>query len=117
MKKLLFFLAAAVMAAACNNGDQYTVKGTITGNSEQLVNGTVYIVNRDRENPLRDTAQIVNGKFRFKGSVETPEPYFFMIEGVPGFVPFFLENAEVVITGVDTLLSQATVTGEVLRRP
>lgn len=111
MKKLLFFCTAAIMAVACNNGEQYTVKGTITGDSEQLVNGTVYIVNRDRENPIRDTAQIVDGKFQFKGSVVTPEPYFFTIEGIPGFVPFFLENAEVVITGVDTLLSQATVTG------
>lgn len=111
MKKLLFICTAAIMAAACNDGEKYTVKGTITGDSEQLVNGTVYIVNRDRENPIRDTAHIVDGKFQFNGSVETPEPYFFTIEGIPGFVPFFLENAEVVITGVDTLLSQATVTG------
>lgn len=112
MKKLLFLCAAAMLAAACTDGgDKYTVKGTITGDSDKLVNGMAYIMNRDRENPIRDTAEIVNGKFVFKGTVTTAEPYILSIEGIPGFVPFFLENADVVITAVDTLLSDAVVTG------
>ena len=58
MKKLLFICAAVVLAAACNSGDKYTIKGTVTGDSDKLVNGTAYLFNRDRENPIRDTRGI-----------------------------------------------------------
>ena len=47
MKKLLFICAAVVLAAACNSGDKYTIKGTVTGDSDKLVNGTAYLFNRD----------------------------------------------------------------------
>ena len=66
MKKLLILAAALVLAAACNNGSKYTVRGTITGDSEALVNGKAYLFNQDRENPFRDTVDVINGKFEFK---------------------------------------------------
>ena len=75
MRKFMFIGAALLLAAACNSGKQYTVKGTITGDSESLVNGKAYLFNRDRENPVRDTAEVINGVFEFKGSLETSEPY------------------------------------------
>ena len=56
----MFIGAALLLAAACNSGKQYTVKGTITGDSESLVNGKAYLFNRDRENPVRDTAEVIN---------------------------------------------------------
>ena len=111
MKKFFIICAAAVLAASCTGGKGYTVKGVITGNSDKLVNGTAYILNRDMKNPIRDTAEIVNGEFIFKGTVQTPEPFLLTIDGIPGFVPFFLENTEMTITGVDTLLGEAVVTG------
>lgn len=111
MKKFLIICAAAVLAASCTGGKGYTVKGVITGDSEKLVNGTAYIVNRDMKNPVRDTAEVINGKFVFKGTVQTPEPFLLSIDGIPGFVPFFLENTQVTINGVDTLLQEAVVTG------
>ena len=95
MKKLLFICAAVVLAAACNSGDKYTIKGTVTGDSDKLVNGTAYLFNRDRENPIRDTAEVINGKFVFKGSVTTPEAYLITIDGIPGMISLFLENAAV----------------------
>ena len=111
MKKFFIICAAAVLAASCTGGKGYTVKGVITGDSDKLVNGTAYILNRDMKNPIRDTAEIVNGEFIFKGTVQTPEPFLLTIDGIPGFVPFFLENTEMTITGVDTLLGEAVVTG------
>lgn len=113
MRKLNFIMAgiAVLLAAACNNGKNYTVKGTVTGESDKLVNGTAYMFNRDRENPVRDTADVINGKFVFKGSVSTPEPYIITIEGIPGMLSVFLENDEFVITGTDTAFAQSSVVG------
>lgn len=111
MKKFLIICAAAALAASCGSGNGYTIKGTVTGDSEQLVSGTVYLMNNDSKNPIRDTAEVINGKFTFAGTVQTPEPYFIRIEGITGFVPIFLENAQVTVNGVDTLLAEAEVTG------
>ena len=110
MKKLLFICAAVVLAAACNSGDKYTIKGTVTGDSDKLVNGTAYLFNRDRENPIRDTAEVINGKFVFKGSVTTPEAYLITIDGIPGMISLFLENAQVTIT-TDTTFAEPVITG------
>lgn len=110
MKKLLFILAAAVMAASCGSGDGYTIKGTITGDSDKLVNGTAYLFNRDRENPVRDTADVVNGKFVFKGTVTTPELYMITVDGIPGMLSVFLENADFTIN-TDSEYSETVITG------
>lgn len=110
MKKLLFICAAIVLAAACSSGDKYTIKGTVTGDSDKLVNGTAYLFNRDRENPVRDTVDVVNGKFEFKGSVTTPEPFIITIEGIPGMISIFLENADFTIS-TDASLAEPVITG------
>lgn len=111
MRKFMFIGAALLLAAACNSGKQYTVKGTITGDSESLVNGKAYLFNRDRENPVRDTAEVINGVFEFKGSLETSEPYLITIEGIPGMLPLFLENDRYTITGVDTAYTESVIKG------
>ena len=111
MKKNLFLAAALVLAAACNSGDKYTVKGTITGDNENLVNGKAYLLNRDRENPVRDTVDVVNGKFEFTGTVSTPEPFIITIDGIPGMIAVFLENTAFNITAADSALMEAVVTG------
>ena len=43
MRKLLFLAAALVSLAACDSGNKYTVKGTIAGDNEALVNGKAYL--------------------------------------------------------------------------
>ena len=111
MKKFLILAAALVLAAGCNSGSRYTVKGTITGDSEALINGKAYLFNQDRENPIRDTAVVVDGVFKFTGSVITPEPYVISIEGLPGMVSIFLENEDFTVTGVDTAFAESVVTG------
>ena len=87
------------------------MKGTITGDSEALINGKAYLFNQDRENPIRDTAVVVDGVFKFTGSVITPEPYVISIEGLPGMVSIFLENEDFTVTGVDTAFAESVVTG------
>ena len=97
--------------AACDSGNKYTVKGTVTGDSEALVSGKAYLFNRDRENPFRDTADVVNGKFEFNGTVTTPGPYIITVEGIPGMLAIFLENDTFNVNGSDTAFSESAVTG------
>lgn len=112
MRKTLILCAAFLMAvASCNSGKEYTVKGNISGDSEYLVNGKAYLYNRDKQNPIRDTVDVINGQFEFRGSVTTPEPYLITVGGLTGMVSIFLENDDFTITGVDSLFSQSTVTG------
>lgn len=111
MRKLVFVGAALLLAAACNSGNQYSIKGTVTGDIESLVNGKAYLFNRDRNNPVKDTVDVVGGKFHFKGTVSTAEPYVITIEGVPGSVQIFLENDNYTVAGADTAFSQSVVTG------
>ena len=111
MKKLLIIIAAAVLAAACSSGDKYSVKGTVTGDSDKLVNGTAYLFNRDADNPVRDTVAVVNGKFEFTGTVSSPEPFIITIDGVPGMLSIFLENAKFTVTASEDDLAGAAVTG------
>ena len=111
MRKLLFLAAALVSLAACDSGNKYTVKGTVTGDSEALVSGKAYLFNRDRENPFRDTADVVNGKFEFNGTVTTPGPYIITVEGIPGMLAIFLENDTFNVNGSDTAFSESAVTG------
>lgn len=113
MKQIILFAAVAMMAlvSSCNSGEGYTIKGTVTGNNESLKNGKVYLVNSDRNNPVRDTADIIDGKFVFKGNVQTPGMFIITIEGVDEPLRIFLENENFVINGVDTLLAQAVVKG------
>ena len=111
MRKLLFLAAALVSLAACDSGNKYTVKGTIAGDNEALVNGKAYLFNQDREAPFRDTVDVVNGKFEFKGTVTTPGSYIITVEGIPGMLSIFLENDMFTINASDTAFSEATVTG------
>ncbi len=112
MKKILILAVAAVMAVACGtDSNTYTIKGVITGNSDAIVDGKAYLMNRDRSFPIRDTAEIKDGKFVFTGSVKTPEQFIINIEGLKGGMILFLDNAKYTINAVDTLLKEAEVKG------
>ncbi|HIZ85148.1 MAG TPA: AhpC/TSA family protein [Candidatus Coprenecus stercoravium] len=116
MKKLLFLAAAIILAAACDGSRQYSIKGKITGNSDHIKNGKVYLMNRDRNFPIRDTVDIVDGVFEFRGHVDTPEQYLVVVDGVPGMVSVYLENESYQISGTDTAYSLSAVTGGVAQQ-
>ena len=113
MKQIILLATAAVMALAssCGSSNGYTIKGTVSGNGENIKNGKVYLANTDRNNPVRDTADIVNGKFMFQGNVQTPGMYVISIEGINVPIRLFLENANFTVNAVDTLLDKAEIKG------
>ncbi len=110
MKKLFLLVVAAVTLVSCAGGG-YNITGNISGEDEVLKNGKVYLVGSDRKDPIRDTADIVNGKFQFKGTVVHPEIYYIQVEGIPGYVSLFLENTSFTVNGSSDKLAESEVKG------
>ncbi len=112
MRKITLLAISLVMAVSCaTNPKGYVINGVIAGDNEALVNGKAYLYNTDRDFPIRDTADVVNGKFTFKGNLVTPEQYTINIDGVRGSIRLFLENDNYIISAVDTLMKEAKVEG------
>lgn len=111
MKKVFFALAVLCVAASCGQRNTYVINGEITGENSNLVKGNAYLYNKDREFPVRDTAEVIDGKFTFKGTIDTPQQFYISIGTIQSVIPIFLENAKYTIKGNDQELSKAQVKG------
>lgn len=97
MKKLVLFLAIALVAISCKNNEEYTISGSIDG----MQSGTVYL-EKLAENGMStiaiDTVKVVDGKFEIKGKAVEPAIHFIQIDKLDGKVLFILENGAIDIT-------------------
>jgi thiol-disulfide isomerase/thioredoxin len=109
MKKILLIAIGAVLFACTPKHDGYTITGTIDG--EGVQEAKVYLSNFSRTEPIKDTADLVNGKFEFKGKLTTPEHYAVTVEGMEGRIVLFLENEKFEIAAQQGDFANATVTG------
>ncbi len=110
MRKLLLLVAVVgLFACAGQKENSYKIEGTVTGDS--LTAAKVYLQNFSRTNPVKDTADLVDGKFVFEGSVSTPDNYSITIEGIKGRIIIFLENANYTIEAAKEDFSNALVKG------
>lgn len=66
MKKIIYSAVAAALLAGCAGGKGYTVTGNVEG-----VEGYVYLENPE-DRTIIDSAEVVDGRFVFKGRAETP---------------------------------------------
>lgn len=93
MKRFLF-IALIALLAACQTAEEktYILNGEITGKD----NGYVYLVDRVAGlYELVDSAEVVEGRFSFTGSLDFPSLYYLEINrGSSPRVAFFLENTE-----------------------
>ncbi len=110
MKKLFLFVGLLAIVA-CNAPKGYVIQGTISGDSTAFKTGKVYLSNFDKENPIKDTTDAVDGKFTFKGEVLSPEQYGLTFEGVDGRIALFLENAKYKVEVKDGDFSKAVIVG------
>lgn len=112
MKKSLILAAVfGIVACTAPKNDGYTIEGTITGDS--LATGKVYLTNFSRTETIKDTADLIDGKFVFEGKVATPENYAILIDGKKGKIQLFLDNSPIKIEASVTELEKAVVTGGV----
>lgn len=99
--KLLIIVFTIILSASCKDKvaqntqeTGYTISGTIKG----LNQGSVKITdtgNREKVTVI-DSAQIVNGAFKFTGKVDFPDMVNLVIDGKSS--RFFLENSPISIT-------------------
>jgi len=107
MKKVLLAILGVAMLVGCQP-KSYEITGTLEGATSEKV-----FLNKIRQGkpvPV-DTVEMVEGVFKFSGSVEAPEFFFLIVDGKqqPGFL--FAENAKINITGDVENLSEMKVTG------
>ncbi|MCG2612327.1 AhpC/TSA family protein [Flavobacterium sp. SM15] len=97
MKKVLLLAAFSIMASCSKVGDNEFL---ITGTAKGFENGTPVILQFQGEmGPVaKDTVKIENGKFEFKGIVDSTDISFIKIDNPNTLVPFILENGELNIS-------------------
>lgn len=104
MKKLFFYLMAVMVISACTShkSNEFIINGEIKGD----YTGDVYLQkSADGQFEILDTARIENGKFTFKGTIETPDMYYIGIDDAR-FVGFFNEPSEISISfHIDSIMS------------
>jgi peroxiredoxin len=109
MKKIIYLVfIAAVMAACAPKEPQFNITGKIAG-----ADSVTFILQKrvDGKTVKLDSAMSLNGVFKMKGAVKYPESVTLVAKEKRKSKPFFIENAEIVITGVLDSLSFAKVTG------
>ena len=112
MKKLFVFGIALSFLLSCQQEPKYVITGSLDG----LTEGKVYLQKRASGEYVKvDSAEVTDGTFVLEGAVDSPEMYYFMVDGKRGAARFFLENSEISVSGhVDTLY-QMEVEGSVIQ--
>ncbi len=104
MKKILYYVLAVMVISACTGrkSNEFIIKGEILGD----FTGNVYLQkSKDGQFEILDTAKVENGKFIFKGTVESPDMYYIGLDE-SRFVGFFNEPSDIKISfHIDSLMS------------
>jgi len=114
-KAILFPLLLIVAFLHSCNPENNKIEGyEISGQIEGIKDGNVILAKLDLDNNERmnvDSALIENGKFTFKGSVESPYLHTLFINGDSNKIHFFLENSAISIKANIKNLEQAKISG------
>jgi peroxiredoxin/thioredoxin-related protein len=109
MKKIIYLLVISIFAGACSSEPHYVVKGKIEG-SDSI---TFYLQKRDAGKYVTiDSAVSKQGSFTFKGGkVDFPQAVLLVAGTTKKRTQFYLENAEISITGKLDSLYKVKITG------
>jgi peroxiredoxin len=108
MRKLFFAVASILLAISCSTEPRYTINGTLEGDAE----GKIFLEKRESgEWIMKDSTDLVDGNFTLTGMVEFPEMWYLSMEGKRGKLGFYLENADITVTGHTDTLYRAEING------
>jgi peroxiredoxin len=110
MKRIVIILGITLFLFACSTKkvNVYMISGSLAG----LKDGKAFIETRkDGVWVKLDSADVKNGTFTFKGNVGSPVRYFITFEGSRGYLPVFIENSDITITGNIDSLDMVTISG------
>lgn len=88
----------------------YTIKGTLTGDSVTIKDGTAMLYNPMGQ-VMVDSAKITDGRFEFKSDKVKPGDYAIYVRDAKGSIPIFLEDGKFTVEADIDKLTAATVKG------
>jgi peroxiredoxin len=109
MRNVFAILFFALTVFSCNSAkNEFLIKGSIEG----VDTGKVYMLKLVNGQPQNvDTADVTEGKFTFKGNMETPDLRILRLDEREYFAQFFLENSDVEIKAKKDSLRATRITG------
>ncbi len=109
MRNLLAILVLALTVFACQSAkDEFSIKGSIAG----VETGKVYLQKIVDGRPQSiDTADVVDGKFTFKGKMEIPDIRILRLNEQDYFAQLFLDNSSVKVIANKDSLRNTKITG------
>ena len=109
MKKLFYLIVIPAVLAACSSEPHYVINAKIEG-----ADSVMFILQKREAGKIVsfDSAVAYNGSFKMKGGqVRYPDMVLLSAKGTRMRTQFYLENAEISITGKLDSLYGATITG------
>lgn len=97
MKSIILILSIAILMGACSNpSNQFEIAGNLDMIGDQQV-----VLARADDNTLfpLDSTQVKQGKFSFRGEIETPEMYYLHFKASDQYLGFFVEQGKLSIAG------------------
>ncbi len=109
MRNVFAILVFALAFVSCQSAkDEYSIKGTFTG----VDTGKVYLQKIvDGQPQTVDTAEIVGGKFSFKGKMDMPDLRILRLNDRDYFAQFFLDNSNITLLANKDSLRNTKITG------
>ncbi|MBX6380859.1 MAG: AhpC/TSA family protein [Thermoflavifilum aggregans] len=95
--------------SACQHrtSEGFVIEGQIQGAPD----GWVFFLHQQGDSVVNDSAKIQNGRFRFTGKVDAPTLFSLSLPNSMQELDFFVENADIRISGNADSLAQARVSG------
>lgn len=113
MKKLIIYTFVSLLFFSCKEEPKRT-DYVISGTAKGIYNGVRVHLNttdeRGRERPV-ETQMVVNEKFTFEGTMDTPTLYHMTVNSVPGKLPIMVENSEIQVDINKANISKSKITG------
>lgn len=109
MRNFLAILVLSLTVFACNTAkDEFSIKGSISG----VETGKVYLEKIVNGRPQSvDTAEVVDGKFAFKGKMAIPDIRILRLNEQDYFATLFLDNSSIKIVASKDSLNKTTIKG------
>lgn len=114
MIKRLTIICIVLVIASCKKAPKaidggYLINAKIN-NVEDGKTASIFKT-EDSKRVILETDTIKNGKVEFSGKVDIPDAYYLSVDGIPGSMPFILENTVMDVTIYKDSLAKSKITG------
>lgn len=113
MKRILLLIFSAILICSCNSKPEK--EGfTLTGTFKNMPDSTMVYLEMD--NSRKDSAMIIDEKFRFTGKVEEPSSAILILPETRDFIYVWLENSTIEMSAEKGNLQNPVITGSAVQK-